>query len=148
MVKYLGPYQTVCDYWNYWWTYLSEHISEATAFGFAQRVMIMLANQTQTNNVGTQGATAPADGPDEYLHSQNYGAAVDNQGNADCETGQRGYPSKLNAFDPQHRDLAIDPHTPGNQGATYHGIAHVPKGETFSRSPQTGPQLTPNPSNP
>jgi virulence factor Mce-like protein len=84
MVKYLGPYQTVCDYWNYWWTYLSEHISEATAFGFAQRVMIMLANQTQTNNVGTQGATAPADGPDEYLHSQNYGAAVDNQGNADC----------------------------------------------------------------
>ena len=22
MVKYLGPYQTVCDDWNYWWTYL------------------------------------------------------------------------------------------------------------------------------
>ena len=39
MVRYLGPYQTVCDDWNYWWTYLSEHISEQTAFGFAQRAL-------------------------------------------------------------------------------------------------------------
>ena len=40
MVRYLGPYQTVCDDWNYWWTYLSEHISEQTAFGFAQRALL------------------------------------------------------------------------------------------------------------
>jgi virulence factor Mce-like protein len=156
MVKYLGPYQTVCDDWNYWWTYLSEHLSEATSFGFAQRALLNQTNPAQANNVGSLGATAPVDGGvpdtplggDEYLHSQNYGAAIDNQGNADCETGQRGYPLKLNSFDPQHRDLAIDPHTPGDQGPTYHGIAHVPKGETFSRNPETGPQLTYNPSNP
>ncbi len=36
MVRYLGPYVTVCNDWNYWWTYLSEHISEETTFGFAQ----------------------------------------------------------------------------------------------------------------
>ena len=59
----------------------------------------------------------------------------------DAETGQRGYPLKLNSFDPQHRDLAIDPHTPGDQGPTYHGVARVPKGETYSRDPETGPQL-------
>jgi virulence factor Mce-like protein len=156
MVKYLGPYQTVCDYWNYWWTYLSEHLSEATSFGFAQRALLNQTNPMQPNNVGTQGATAPVDGGvanspfggDEYLHAQPYGAAIDNQGNADCETGQRGYPLKLNSFDPQHRDLAIDPHTPGDQGPTFAGVAHVPKGETFSRNPETGPQLTYNPSNP
>ncbi len=157
MVKYLGPYQTVCNYWNYFWTYLSEHISEATTFGYAQRAMLNLANPLQPNNVGQQGATAPANGGgtdslltggNEYLHAQAYGAAIDNQGNADCETGQRGYPKRLNYFDPQHRDLVTDVHTPGDQGPTYAGRARVPAGETFTRNPTTGPQLTYNPSNP
>ncbi len=156
MVKYLGPYQTVCDDWNYFWTYLSEHLSEQTSFGFAQRVLFNLANPQQPNNVGQAGATAPANGGgsssllggDEYLHAQTYGAAIDKQGNADCENGQRGYPLKLNSFDPLHRDLAIDPHTPGNQGPTFAGRGHVPAGETFSRNPTTGPQLVANPSNP
>jgi hypothetical protein len=157
MVKYLGPYQTVCDSWNYMWTYLGEHISEETSFGFAQRVLLNQANSSQPNNVGQAGATAPVNGGgstslvsggNAYLHAQVYGAAVDNQGNADCETGQRGYPLKLNHLDPQGRDLATDAHTPGDQGPTYKGVAHVPKGETFSRSPTTGPQLTYIPSNP
>ncbi len=156
MVRYLGPYQTVCNYWNYWWTFLSEHISEATSFGFAQRALLNQTDPVQPNNVGTQGATAPVNGGvpdtplggDEYLHAQPYGAAIDTAGNADCETGQRGYPKQLNYFDPQHRDFAIDAHTPGDQGPTFHGLTRVPAGETFSRNPQTGPQLLPNPSNP
>jgi len=157
MIRYLGPYQTVCDDWNYFWTYLSDHISEATSFGFAQRVLLNQGNPTQPDNVSSQGATAPADGGgstslvtggNEYLHAQVYGAAVDNQGNADCETGQRGYPLKLNYLDPQGRDLATDAHTPGDQGATFAGRSHVPAGETFSRTPITGPQLAANPTNP
>jgi virulence factor Mce-like protein len=151
MVRYIGPYQTVCDYWNYWWTFLSEHLSEQTGYGFAQRAMLNFTDATQPSNLGQQGATEPAAGQNggpEFLHSQNYGAAVDNHGNADCETGQRGYPKKLNAFDPQGRNLAIDPHTPGDQGPTFAGRPRVPKGETFSRNPQTGPQLPANPSNP
>ncbi len=156
MVKYLGPYQTVCDYWNYWWTYLSEHLSEATSFGFAQRALLNQTNPLQPNNVNSQGAPAPVNGGaldtplggNEFLHTQNYGAAIDNQGNADCETGQRGYPLKLNSFDPQGRTLAVDPHTPGDQGPTYAGRARVPAGETYTRNPTTGPQLAYNPSNP
>ena len=153
MVRYLGPYQTVCDDWNYWWTYLAEHISEATAFGFAQRAMLMTTNTAQPNNVGDQGATAPVNGGsfdspqggNEFLHGEVYGAAVDNQGNADCETGQRGYVKKLNALDPQGRNLDSDSHTPGDQGPTFAGRAHVPAGETFTRAPQTGPQLASDP---
>jgi virulence factor Mce-like protein len=157
MLRYLGPYITVCNYFNYFWTYLADNVSEATAFGTAQRVLIKLANVLQPNNVGVIGAASAADGGgtdlgplggNEYLHNQPYGAAIDNQGNADCEVGQRGYPLKLNSFDPQGRDLVVDPHTPGDQGPTYAGVAHVPAGETFSRNPQTGPQLDPNPSNP
>ena len=146
MVRYLGPFQTVCDDWNYWWTYLAEHISEATSFGTAQRVLLMQSNSAQNNNVSDQGATAPVDGGsfdspqggNQYLHGEVYGAAVDDQGNADCETGQRGYPQKLNYYDPQGRNLDSDPHTPGDQGTTFAGQAHVPAGETFSRAPQTG----------
>ncbi|HWE08120.1 MAG TPA: MlaD family protein [Solirubrobacteraceae bacterium] len=157
IVRYLGPYQTVCNDWNYMWTYLAEHISEATSFGFAQRVLLNQANATQPNNLGQQGATAPANGGgststisggNEYLHSQTYGAAVTSNGTADCETGQRGYPLKLNHLDPQGRDLVTDAHTPGSQGPTYAGRAQVPKGETFTRSPTTGPQLAAVPSNP
>jgi virulence factor Mce-like protein len=157
IVRYLGPYQTVCDYWNYFWTYLSEHISEQTSFGFAQRVLFNEGNPLQPNSVGTQGALAPADGGgtdlpvtggNEYLHAQSYGAAIDNQGNADCETGQRGYPKKLNYLDSQGRDLATDAHTPGDQGPTFKGRSRVPAGETFTRNPQTGPQLAYNPTNP
>jgi virulence factor Mce-like protein len=157
VIRYLGPFQTVCDDWNYWWTYLSEHLSARTNYGFAQRALINLG-AISGNGVGQQGANAPADGVSnggiavlggtEYLHAQPYGAAIDNQGNADCETGQRGYPLRLNHFDPQQRKLATDTHTPGDQGPTFNGRRHVPAGETFTREPQTGPQLVPNPSNP
>jgi virulence factor Mce-like protein len=157
IVRYIGPYQTVCNDWNYFWTYLSEHISESTSFGFAQRVLLNQGNPTQPNNVAQQGATAPANGGgstslvtggNEFLHAQPYGAAIDTAGNADCETGQRGYPLKLNHLDPQGRALATDAHTPGDQGPTFAGRAHVPAGETFTRNPTTGPQLAPVPSNP
>ena len=33
-------------------------------------------------------------------------------------------------------------------GPTYHGRTRVPKGETFSRKPTTGPQTLFNPMNP
>ena len=160
VLRYLGPYQTVCNYWNYWWTYLSEHVSQPTSYGFAQRALINLA-PPGGNSLGQLGAVAPVNGEvgnnltglagfggQEFLHAQAYGAAIDNNGNADCETGQRGYPKKLNYYDPQSRNLASDPHTPNNQGPTFHGRSRVPRGETFTRAPQTGPQLPPVPNNP
>jgi virulence factor Mce-like protein len=155
MVRYLGPYQTVCDSWNYWWTYLSEHISEQTSFGFAQRALFNSSNPLQPNSLSSEPATEPVNGgvPDtplagaEYLHGPAYGAAVDNAGKADCEIGQRGYPKRLNFYDPKHRLFDTDPHTPGLQGPTWKGRTHVPAGETFSRAPSTGPQLPKVPGN-
>jgi virulence factor Mce-like protein len=150
MLKYLGPYQTVCDDWDYWWTYLADTVSEGTSFGTAQRALLNTADATQTDNVGSIGAAQPAgtDGGPEALHNPVYGAAIDDQGNADCETGQRGYPLKLDHSDYASRNLDMDQHTPGDQGPTYHGRTHVPAGETFSRNPTTGPQVPPDPANP
>jgi virulence factor Mce-like protein len=151
LVRYLGPFQTTCDDWNYWWTFLTEHQTAQDSLGFSQRVLLMFGDSAQPDNVGTQGAVHPADnqsGGPENLHGQTYGAAIDGSGNADCETGQRGYPQKLNYFDPQGRKLASDPHTPNDQGTTFKGRTRVPPGETFTRNPTTGPQLPYNPTNP
>ncbi len=157
MVRFLGPYETVCDYFNYSFTNLADTVSEPTSFGTAQRAMFMSANPAQLNNVAAEPAAEPMNGGgtdlnplggNGYNHFTNYGAAVDNQGNADCEAGQRGYPRQLNYFDPLHRLWVTDAHVPGNQGPTFAGLSRVPPGETFSRNPQTGPQALSNPSNP
>jgi ABC-type transporter Mla subunit MlaD len=33
------PYQTVCNYWNYWMTYLTSHFELPTPYGYAERVV-------------------------------------------------------------------------------------------------------------
>ena len=144
-VRYLGPYVTVCNDFNYWFTNLAGDLDEETNFGYAQRALLMFGDTAESNNVGSQGAEAPVNGgapsgtgAEEYAHGPVYGAAVSNSGQADCETGQRGYPKKLNHLDPQGRDFDTDSHTPGLQGPTWTGIKHVPKGETFSRVPELG----------
>jgi phospholipid/cholesterol/gamma-HCH transport system substrate-binding protein len=37
----VAPAQTVCNYWNYWFTFLPEHLSERDQVGFTQRVAIV-----------------------------------------------------------------------------------------------------------
>jgi hypothetical protein len=143
-VRYLGPYVTVCNDFNYWFTNLAGDLDEETQFGYAQRALLNFANGFQPNNVGSQGATQPANGggppgtTQEFIHGPTYGGAVTRSGQADCETGQRGYPMRLNHLDPQHRKFDTDSHTPGLQGTTWDGATHVPKGETFTRVPQLG----------
>jgi hypothetical protein len=157
VVRYLGPFVTVCNSWNYMWAELADVVSEGTTLGNAQRALIMFANH-QTNNVGQQGATAPANGytsspadqlykaqsggaDAEYAHGPAYSSAITSNGLADCEAGQRGYPLMLNHLDPRHRRFVSDAHNPGVQGTTWAGLPRVPRGETFSRNPTTGPQL-------
>jgi virulence factor Mce-like protein len=159
MLRYLGPYETVCNQFNYMWDEFQDLVSEQTSFGMAQRALIQFNNH-QASSAGQQGSTYPANGyqpgdaPDtgypgdaEYAHGPGYGAAIDTQGNADCEAGMRGYQAMLNGMDPKHRSLVSDARTPGAQGTTWSGLARVPAGETFSRNPQVGPQLPVIPGN-
>jgi len=37
----VSPAQTVCNYWNYWFTFLPEHLSARDQVGFSQRVAIV-----------------------------------------------------------------------------------------------------------
>jgi ABC-type transporter Mla subunit MlaD len=41
LAEYVTPAQTVCNYWNYWFTYLTEHITERDQVGFQQRIALV-----------------------------------------------------------------------------------------------------------
>ena len=146
-LQYLGPFQTVCNYFTYWWTHLADHISDEDATGTVQRVQVKNAPPEQENSLTTFGRARPANGghvdPVQHaifgdavaLHGQDYGAAVDAAGNADCESGQRGYPGRLAEGYPADLNIAVDPRTPGTQGPTYKGRARVPEGQSFANEP-------------
>jgi phospholipid/cholesterol/gamma-HCH transport system substrate-binding protein len=143
-VRFLGPYQTVCNYWNYFWTQVAEHFSEPDTTGQAQRALLNSAGR-QDDSLGSMGANGPANGENvregnaQYFHGPAYGAAVTETGEADCEVGQRGFLYR-NARNLKSRyRVHVDANSPGVQGPTYAGRARVPAGETFSRRPTTGP---------
>ncbi len=109
LVEYIAPYQTVCNYWNYYWTSIGEHVSEPVRGGTIQRVILRSDNPRQDNRLSDTTGERPVDlpantpaigagnpaGAFETLHAHPYGPAIDAAGNADCQTGQRGYLERL-----------------------------------------------------
>ncbi|MEA2171423.1 MAG: phospholipid/cholesterol/gamma-HCH transport system substrate-binding protein [Solirubrobacteraceae bacterium] len=138
LTRFLGPYVTVCNYWNYSWTYLSDHISDRDQTGEIERIRAKMSSGDQMP-LGSYGQGEPV----PTLHAQAYGAAIDANGNADCETGQRGFPNHLARGFPAGFPLVADPQTPGDQGPTFTGRARVPAGETFSATAEGGGNLRP-----
>ena len=146
-LQWAGPHQTVCNYFTYWWTFLADHLADEDATGTVQRIQVKLAPPAQKNSMMSFGAALPANGgavdPVQHalfgdaaaLHDQGPGAAVTASGDADCESGQRGYPTRLADGFPSNLDIAVDAHTPGAQGPTYKGRPRVPAGESFSADP-------------
>jgi virulence factor Mce-like protein len=143
-LRYYGPFVTVCNSWTYFWTNVAEHFSEEDITGSAERVLFNFAGQ-QDNSLGAMGATGPANGDGvkhgnaQYLQGQVYGAAVTDDGRADCEAGQRGFLERQARGADKKYLVARDPRTPGAQGPTYAGRARVPEGQTFTSDPETGP---------
>ena len=144
-LRFLGPFQTVCNYWNYWWTFLSEHLAAESGQGYSQRSESKTA-APQTNNQGSMGAVEPVNGEgyndamarrgsNMHLHSTPYNHAITEDGAADCENGQRGYLRRWTSVPEEHFLIQTRADVPGVQGPTYKGRSRVPKGQTFSREP-------------
>jgi ABC-type transporter Mla subunit MlaD len=151
LLRHVGPYVTVCNYFNYAITHLGEHVSEPDATGTQQRTLSNQAPRTQdptAPSLGSTGAARPVNGEATvsgdpmYLHGQAYGAAITADGKADCESGQRGYMERLHSYNPRGNLKTVrDQHTPGAQGPTATGRPAVPAGQTFDRNPRIGPPL-------
>lgn len=152
-LRYLGPHVTVCNYWNSFWTLLADHFSERVPSGTLQRIEVKQVPPGQTNSPSSFGAARPADGTGApigggadpaALHFQQYGRAVDEQGRADCEHGQRGYLNRVAEGGPAGLNVAVDARTPGDQGPTSTGRPQVPAGQTFTAEPGgRAPKVTP-----
>ena len=140
-LRFYGPYITVCNSANYFFTYLAEHFSEPDNSGSAQRALANTA-APQDDGVGSMGADEPANGRNakgtqQFAQNQPYGAAITPDGRADCETGQRGWLERnAGGLDQQYR-VNLNPRTPGAQGPTFTGAPRVPAGETFTAVPET-----------
>ncbi len=151
LIRFVGPYVTVCNYFNYSFSNVGEHLTEPDPTGGSQRTLLNQASRPQdprAPSLGAIGARQPSNGEPVvsgapmHLHTNVYTAAVDHQGNADCESGQRGYPRKATHYnDDQKFEIATDPHFPGNSGTTNTGRARVPEGQTFTRLPESGPRF-------
>ncbi len=149
LIKFVGPYITVCNYFNYAWTHAGEHVSEPDLTGYSQRSLSVQAPRTinpTDPSLGSIGAATPSNGQPTSgapmnLHVNTYTAAVDRQGNADCEAGQRGYMRRSNTYGAADMLTVVDPHIPGNSGPTFTGRARVPEGQTFSRETTMGPKI-------
>jgi virulence factor Mce-like protein len=143
-MRFYGPYVTVCNSWNYFFTYLAVHFSEPDTTGSSQRALVN-ATGRQEDSLGSMGADEPAngkgviDGAPQYGQDQPYGAAIGPDGSADCEAGQRGFVERQARFFPKRYKVTRDPRSAGLQGPTFTGRPRVPKGQTFTAEPETGP---------
>jgi len=150
-LRFLGPYVTVCNSWNIFWTFAAEHLSSPTATGSQQRAMVNTAptNTPGGDGVGQMGANEFAHGkespepgtPKTRLHNAFYGPAITADGQANCGAGQQGYAQSHNPFrdrskgDP-YRDVFVD--TPDDAG--------IPRvGPTFSKFNREGRGTALNP---
>ncbi|MGZ4200452.1 MAG: MlaD family protein [Thermoleophilaceae bacterium] len=109
MLQFAAPYQTVCNYTDYFLAGLGGHMSEDVKGGTIERVLVRNDNTLmqpgkEGDSVNWRPADIPAnvnpktakDAAGNYLeafHGQPYAPAIDAQGNADCQTGQTGYPT-------------------------------------------------------
>jgi len=148
-LKYLGPFFTVCNYWNYFWTYFADHLRSYAGpeIGFFQRIQGKSAPE-QDNALAVFGAADPANsegviepttelfGDPADLKAQFHGRAVDENGRADCEEAGRQYnPSQNLDLPPDFANVSLGTRTPGNQGTTFEGRGRVPRGQSFSAEP-------------
>ncbi len=140
LVEYVSPYQSVCNYWNYYWNAISEHVSENVAGGTGQRSISKSGNNTQDNRLSSTEGDRPTDVPAgvdpktakdpqgaalQALHNGAYVNAIDANGNADCEVGQRGYVT--GPFVPDGR---YAPSTDPAQGGGSHVVLGLPPGNS------------------
>jgi hypothetical protein len=55
LAQWVAPAQTVCNYWNYWFTFLPEHLTERDQIGFQQRIALVGGTVGPTEGNFVQG---------------------------------------------------------------------------------------------
>jgi len=104
-LEFIAPYQTVCNYFNYFFHPLGEHQSTVVQGGTVQAQGVKTPNNEQPNTYGGIEASRAWDTPPGVdprgaevmgmplgrVYATPYQPAIDAQGNADCQNGQDGW---------------------------------------------------------
>ena len=103
LAKWVAPAQTVCNYWNYFWNYLANGLSDRDQVGFAFRQMLTgFPESFEVESAATAYAGIQASGrqsaafggkfePYEIPILNAHAYQPTGQRNADCQGGQFGY---------------------------------------------------------
>ena len=151
LLRYAAPYQTVCNATTSFFTGLGDHQSEQVGSGGTiERILVKEDNMSQDDRLSTSTSDRPADVPQGQdpdtamtigprgpkpltkLNGDAYVPAVDARGNADCESGQYGFPDGPQITngryppspDPEQNGgshVVMDADTPGRVGPTGRG---------------------------
>ena len=63
-LRFLGPYVTVCNDWNYFWTFVAEHFSAPDTTGSSQRALLNMAPASQAPTASARS------GANEFAHGK------------------------------------------------------------------------------
>ena len=139
-LRYLGPYQTVCNYWTYFWTFLGEHVSQDGPYGYSQRAHDQehgpADEQPELDGLAAARRTARATArPRARAASRSTCTRrpTTPRSTDDGERRLRERPARLHAAGSRasrepELDIVTDPHIPGDQGPTYTGRAARARG--------------------
>lgn len=155
-LRYLGPFVTVCNYWNTFFGNYAGFVNEPTKNGTVAR-QLFVVDSKQDDALGSlnanefvHGANVAPGGVPEHLHAYFGLPAVTEDGRADCQWGQTGYPERGEPLVPDQKTygrVVVKPsRLQGRAGPTFayydangHGIRlntdRVPAGQTFSAKP-------------
>jgi virulence factor Mce-like protein len=116
----ITPVETVCNYWEYWFTHLTEHLSARDQVGFGQRVSLN----------STNGLTSP---PIEYPENpiDSYAGEPANGRNSMLN------PAGPGIFDPRHQPIVH-----GNPYVTDYGTKDAPNCQNGQTGYPLGEALT------
>ena len=117
-LRYLGPFITVCNTWNSFWTFTAEHFTAPDSTGGSERALLN-SGATQDDGVTSSGANEFVRGngfqnsgralPNgggvlQNLHGNTFGnQAITENGLADCQQAQAGYLARGNKYSPNQQ---------------------------------------------
>jgi virulence factor Mce-like protein len=154
LIRYAAPVNTVCNYANYFFDRLGEHISQQVDGGTAERIDVSFDNFMQPNRLGATENSRPADvaegqrvyqnnayplGPATrpnqiFYGTKNFGAVLTKDGKANCLEANRGYPvgpietgARYTADDDGGRHVIFNDTLPFVSGPTFTGVPSIRK---------------------
>jgi virulence factor Mce-like protein len=153
LIRYTAPVNTVCNYGNYFFTGLGEHISQQVDGGTTERIEVNFDNFMQPNRIGSTENARPADvgegqsvygnayplGPATrpnqiFYGTKNFGAVLTKDGRANCLEANRGYPvgpiqsgARYTADDDGGRHVINNDTLPFVAGPTFTGVPSIRK---------------------